>query len=118
VKLPDMIKELANVGALLRPLAFRVFDHAQNHKTTSISARSPVQLFEKDQYPERGSADVLFRRTIDVMKDGIVAKHFGLSLRDLLELDNASLISLEKTALDIREARADALSDLAEDLDP
>ena len=83
-----------------------LYQHHQNGPFTHLLRRAPA-----DREPS------FLQKALDICKNGIANKTFGLSLVDILQFDNATLAEIEKAFEAAAKDQNNVLADLKTDLD-
>lgn len=106
----------SDVSSVFVALYRQVFDHAYFHpKQYRSKLVSPFEHLRKKRLPL--TAYPFFKRALDLCRNGLVHKLYGLTLIDLLSMDGMMLDYFEDHLIEITKEHNAALKDVKNKLD-
>lgn len=113
----QMVEEALGTSGLLYPLALRVFDHSfKQIDSSEFSDKVSSNIFEF-QKDEVQYCDVLFYKALNLAKQGVVYKQFGMNFQDLLQLDYTTFCDIDEAAREEMQRKSKTMDEVKDELE-
>lgn len=115
----EFMEEARNVTGLLAPLSFRVFNETYKRARTDLpgSDKSPFYLFQFQEEEKSEYADILFYKALNLAKMGTPYKLFGLTFKDLLNMDYPTFSDIDEACREEQTRKNKTMEEVKDELD-